>query len=168
VLEGVGEIAEGTDAIRVLRPDHPLLDFLGVRFLLAEPEAEFGGKWRLVYRGRDGALFENAAARPRFFAEGAAVEVRQTSTADFVLRVAAARPVRVVSSEPAGPGWEVRVDGRRTAARLVREAFVGCDVPSGVHRVTVKYRPSAFYGSLAASVAGVLLLLLMRFPKRVE
>lgn len=168
VLERVGEIGEGSDVVRVLRVDDPLLAFLGVRFLLAEPDAAFGGEWRLIYRGRDGSLFENAEARPRFFAEGAAVEVRQTSTADFVLHVRARAPVVVMSSEPAEPGWVVRVDGRRAAVRVVREAFIGFDVPAGVHRVTVKYRPRAFYSSLPGVVVGVLLLLLMRFPKRVE
>ncbi|HWS73215.1 MAG TPA: YfhO family protein, partial [Thermoanaerobaculia bacterium] len=156
VLERVGE---GTEVIRVLRPDHPLLDFLGVRFLLAEPEAEFGGKWRLLYRGRDGALFENSQARPRFFAEGAEVEVGQRSTAEFRLRVRASRPTTVVSSEPAEPGWQVRVGGRAARVRVVEEAFVGFDVPAGESRVTVKYRPATFYGALPAALAGLLLLL---------
>jgi hypothetical protein len=168
VLEPVGEIAEGTEVVRVLRPDHPLLDFLGVRFLLAEPDAEFGGKWRLVYRGKDGSLFENSQAKPRFFAEGAEVEVRQRSTAEFRLRVRAARPATVISSEPAAPGWQVRVGGRRVPVRVVEGAFVGFEVPAGERRVTVSYRPRAFYGALPAALAGLLLLAWPRFRKSVE
>lgn len=162
VLERVGEVGEGTEVVQLLRPDHPLLDFLGVRFLLAEPEAEFGGKWRLVYRGRDGSLFENSQAKPRFFADGAAVEVRQTSTAEFRLRVRAARRVTVISSEPAEPGWQVTVGGRRVATKVVEEAFLGFDVPAGESGVTVRYRPLAFYGALPAVLAGLLLFCVRR------
>jgi hypothetical protein len=165
VLEGTGEI--DAEVIRVLRPDHPLLDFLGVRYLLAEPEAAFGGKWRLVYRGADGALFENSQAKPRFFAPEAAVEVAQRSTADFALRIQARRAVTVLSSEPAAAGWEVRVRERRVPVRVVEGAFVGFDVPAGECRVTVRYRPRAFYGALLGTVAGLgLLMLIRRAPRR--
>jgi hypothetical protein len=158
LLERTGEV--DAEVIRVLRPNHPLLDFLGVRFLLSEPDAAFGGKWRLVYRGADGALFENVQAKPRFFAAGAEVFVRQRSTADFDLRVRASQPVRVLSSEPAAPGWAVRVNGRPVPVRLVEEVFVGFDVPAGESRVTVRYQPKAFYGGFLATAAGVVLLLL--------
>lgn len=168
VLQRVGEIGEGSDVIRVLHVDDPLLDFLGVRFLVAEPDAEFGGKWRLVYRGRDGALFENAEARPRFFTDGASVTVRQTSTADFGLDVRGERPVTVLSSAPADPAGRCGWTGGRRWVRVVGEAFLGFDVPAGSHRATVKYGPRAFYGSLPGAVAGVALLLLTRFPKGVE
>jgi hypothetical protein len=164
VLEGTGEI--DAEVIRVLRPDHPLLDFLGVRFLLAEPEAAFGGKWRLVYRGADGALFENSQAKPRFFAAEAEVEVTQRSTADFTLRIRARRAVTVLSSEPAAPGWQIRVGERRVPVRVVEGAFVGFDVPAGESRVSVRYRPRAFYGGLLGMVAGLGLLLLTRRAPR--
>jgi len=119
VLGRAGEIAKGDEVVRVLRPEHPLLDFLGVRFLLAEPETSFGRKWRPIYRGKDGALFENTQARKRFFADGAVVEVRQTSTSSFVVAIRTPRPVTVVSSEPAASGWEARVAGRKVPVRVV-------------------------------------------------
>jgi Bacterial membrane protein YfhO len=45
------------------------LDFLNVRFLLAQPGTEAPGpRWRPVYEGADGLVFENAAVLPRAFA----------------------------------------------------------------------------------------------------
>jgi len=49
----------------------PALDFLNVRYLVSSPgRASPGEKWRLVYRGRDGTVFENRDVLPRVFAPG--------------------------------------------------------------------------------------------------
>ncbi|HEX8619025.1 MAG TPA: YfhO family protein [Thermoanaerobaculia bacterium] len=47
--------------------DNPVLDFLNVRYILATPGAEMP-RFRLVYDGPDGRIFENPAVLPRFFA----------------------------------------------------------------------------------------------------
>lgn len=45
------------------------LDFLNVRYLLSAPgRAPPGEKWRLVYSGKDGTVFENRDVLPRVFA----------------------------------------------------------------------------------------------------
>lgn len=49
--------------------DAPALDFLNVRYVLAEPGAAApGARWRAVYSGADGTVFENARVLPRAFA----------------------------------------------------------------------------------------------------
>lgn len=62
--------AEGQslDVGRVYEVDHPAVDFLNVRFLMAEPDAEMSPAWSPVYRGVDGALFENREWLHRFYA----------------------------------------------------------------------------------------------------
>ncbi len=51
--------------------DAPALDFLNVRYALAEPRATSPGpRWREVYSGSDGTVFENTRALPRAFAPG--------------------------------------------------------------------------------------------------
>ncbi len=57
----------GTDVRRVIDAEHPALDYLNVRYLLTEPGAVLGGKWKLVYHGSDGELYENTRVLPRFF-----------------------------------------------------------------------------------------------------
>jgi hypothetical protein len=158
ILATVGDVAAGTDVIRVLKIDDPLLDFLNVRFLLAEPDAAVGGKWRLIYRGADGALFENLAVKPRFSALHGAVQVVQQSSARFELRIDAQAATTVVSSQPAAPGWRVTVNGHRGPVRIIEQAFLGFDVPAGRSEVVLSYRPMAFFGSLPIALAGVVLL----------
>jgi hypothetical protein len=49
--------------------DAPALDFLNVRYVLAEPGAPApGARWRRVYSGADGTVFENSRVLPRAFA----------------------------------------------------------------------------------------------------
>jgi hypothetical protein len=67
----------GTDVLRVVNSEHPALDFLNVRFILTEPRAGLGGKWKLVYSGADGDLYENSRALPRFFAPKAEQHVSE-------------------------------------------------------------------------------------------
>ena len=48
--------------------DAPALDFLNVRYVLTGPGGRAPGRrWRLVYEGPDGRVFENANALPRVF-----------------------------------------------------------------------------------------------------
>ena len=48
--------------------DAPALDFLNVRYVLDEPGAPApGARWRPVYSGADGTVFENARVLPRAF-----------------------------------------------------------------------------------------------------
>ena len=69
------------DVLRVGDVDHELIDFLNVRFVLAEPGAAFGANWRLIYHGADGTLFENSRARGRFSIAGGSTFVREDSSA---------------------------------------------------------------------------------------
>ena len=53
----------------VANVDCAALDFLNVRFLVAGPgRAEPGPRWRRVYAGEDGTVFENVDVLPRVFA----------------------------------------------------------------------------------------------------
>lgn len=47
--------------------DTPLLDFLNVRYVIAAPKANLGGRYLKVYDGKDGTIFENTAVLPRFY-----------------------------------------------------------------------------------------------------
>jgi hypothetical protein len=142
------------DFDRIVDVHSPLLDALNVRYLLTEPGAEPGGRWKDVYRGPDGSLFENPAAGPRFWiAEGDGdVAIEPRGPARFRLRVVARTPVRIRSSQGAGPGWSVS-DGRR-----IHDAFVSLQLPAGTHEVDVAYRPWSFWGSVPMALFSALFL----------
>src|SRR5262249_43356814 len=75
--------------------------------------AVVGGRWREVYRGADGVLYENSAARPRFFSDAATVEsIREAAPAEFTMRVNARAGATVLSSEGMGPGRRGVGNGR--------------------------------------------------------
>jgi hypothetical protein len=57
-----------SDVKRIRNIDSPGLDFLNVRYLMTEPDQAPGAPWRLLYSGKDGRLYENPRALPRFFA----------------------------------------------------------------------------------------------------
>src|SRR6185295_5387265 len=129
----------------------PELDFLNVRFLVAEPDAAASEKWKLIYRGKDGALFENARFKARFTP---ASEIREVSPGDFTMRVHG--PAHVVSSEPAGPGWRLRIDGRAASLHTVEGAFLAFDVPLGDRLIHLRYQPLSYYGSLVVALIAAL------------
>jgi hypothetical protein len=138
-------------------PNRPELDFLNVRFLLAEPDASPGGRWRLIYRGLDGTLWENTAVRPRFFALDANVRnIRNTAPGEFAMTVVAPHPTIVESSEPLGPGRRVYVRGRRVPLRHIENTFIGFAVPAGESDVRVVYRPVSFYASCVLSLLTII------------
>ena len=137
----------------------------GVPVLLAEPGEEPGGIWRLIYRGREGTLWENAAARPRFFAGDASVaNLRNPAPGEFTMNVIAAHPTLIESSEPLGPGRVVYVRGRRVKLHHIENTFIGFDVPAGESDVRVVYRPISFYASCAAALLAAIVL--STLPKR--
>lgn len=142
------------DLDRIVEVNHPLLDRLNVRYLLTEPGHAPGGRWRPVYRGADGALFENPSVLPRFYVQegDGDVAIRQTAPGRFVLRVRARTPVRIASSQVAGPGWRV------SRGERADDAFIGLRLAAGEQTVEIVYRPLSFWLSVAAAAlaAGVL------------
>jgi Bacterial membrane protein YfhO len=48
--------------------EHPLLDYLNVRYVLTSAGGELPPRFQLRYDGPDGRIFENSEVRPRFFA----------------------------------------------------------------------------------------------------
>ena len=151
-------IAEsGSWVRRIIDANRPELDFLNVRFLIAEPDGMPGGRWRLIYRGSDGTLWENPAALPRFFARAASVRnLRNTAPAEFTMTVVSPAPTLVESSEPLGPGRRVYVNGRRVSLHHIDDAFIGFDVPAGTSDVRVVYRPVSFYVSCVIALLAII------------
>jgi hypothetical protein len=48
--------------------DRSIIDFLNVRYIIATPKAILPPRYRMLYDGEDGRLFENPDVLPRFFA----------------------------------------------------------------------------------------------------
>lgn len=130
----------------------PLLDRLNVKFIVSD-RALTGHP--LVYEGRDGWIYENRGARPRFYSDAAEVRIVGASVGAYRLRIRAKQHALIASSVTNFPGWtagDFRIfdaDG----------PFVAFMVPPGDHDVEVRYRPRSFYGALipAALATGFVL-----------
>jgi len=153
------------DVKRIADPEQPLLDRMNVRYLLTPPGAAVGPKWRRIYAGVDGELYENATVFERFYAD-AKVAVTMRDPMRFDLDVVAPAATTIRSSQPAMPGWSVRVDGRRANSGRVDGVFLEFAVPAGRHHVEVEYRDRWWRRSLIMSVAGLLLLVWLKRSAR--
>lgn len=146
----------------------PLLDEVGARWVLAEAGVDLpdGNRYRLVYDGPDGRLYENRRARPRFFAPGAQIAITKSEGDRYELRVNAPRPTLIASSVAWWKGWRVTHDGRPLEPQRIRGAFLGFTVPAGTGVVRVRYVPMSFYASAAASLLTALVLIGISFYNR--
>jgi hypothetical protein len=139
-------------------PRSALLDRLNVKYIVSDRELP---DRPLVYAGRDGRIYENPTARPRFYSNAAQVTIERASTDAYRLRVKAAKHALVESSVASFPGWQ-------SSVRLFESGgpFLAFMVPPGEHVIDVAYRPRSFTISLiAAAIATAALLWQMR-PRR--
>ena len=150
------------------------LDALGVRYLVTGPDAASPGeKWTRVYAGRDGAIFENARARPLVFADdGSPAEVSDhAETFNSVsFRVRAPRPAVLVASLVDDGGWRAKDEtGRKVALGRASGPFLKILAPEGDHRIRLDYaspgfRTGALVSLVTAAAASVLLTVRSRRP----
>jgi hypothetical protein len=108
-----------SDVRRVAEVDRPAVDFLNVRFVLGEPGARLGARWRLVYEGADGTLFERNQPIGRFFVPssvlGPTAMTRLSQIGDFRREV-----VSDIGKSPNGPATITAVEGRGPAEFRLR------------------------------------------------
>jgi hypothetical protein len=123
----------------------PLLKRLNVKYIVSD---RMLAGLPLVYEGRDGRIYENRDARPRFYSDSAEVTIVRASADAYRLRIRANQHALVASSVTNAPGW--------TAGPFrVFDAdgpFVAFMVPPGDHVLDVRYRPRSFYAMVPLSL----------------
>ena len=132
-------------------PDSPLLDRLGVRYIVSDRGLP---NRRLLYSGRDGFIYDNPTARPLFFSPLASLRVERASADAYRIRVKTSQHAIVQSAIAAFPGWRANV-----ALFESDGPFLAFSVPPGEHVIDLAYRPRSFYWSLIATAVAIALLL---------
>ena len=149
---------------RIANVNAPSLDFLNVKYLIAAPGRRSPGpKWRPVYSGADGTLFENASVMPRVYSSGnegpAAISEysETTDTAAFRASVPAGAAAPLIASLANDGGWTARDEaGRRIPTRRANGPFLGLALPPGDHRVLLRYVAPGFREGALLSGASLL------------
>lgn len=113
---------------------------------------------------RQEALVEGGASRTYGPAEVASVELGPRSARARV--VAAAGGTFLVFATNAYPGWTATVDGNEVAVHVVNGATMGLEVPEGSHQIELSFTDPGFYSGLQATLAGVLVLVLLLLVSR--
>jgi Bacterial membrane protein YfhO len=146
----------------VANVDCAALDFLNVKYLAAaRGRGAPGPRWRSVYSGADGTVFENASVRPRVFPTRAGAaridDYRETTNgASFRAEVAGDRAELAASLVQDG-GWTAREEtGAPLPVSRTNGPFLAVTVPRGSHRVRLQYTPPGLRPGAAISAAGVI------------
>jgi hypothetical protein len=142
-------------------PDSPLLDFLGVRWILAAAGTDLP-RYRLVYDGYDGRIFENTHSRSAAAEPPLPRAAAPLPHSEIEWRVDAPHPALITTSIAWWPGWRVTYNGRALATRRVQGAFLGFVVPAGSGVVRLRYVPLSFWGGLALSLLTIGGLVIIR------
>lgn len=140
-------------------PASPLLDRMNVRYIVSD--RELPGRTP-VYEGRDGRIYENATARPRFYSETADVTIVRAAADAYTLRVRATQHSLVASSVANFPGWRASVP-----LFDANGPFLGFMVGPGEQTIEVAYRPRSFYWSLIPSALAIAFVLWQTRRRRV-
>jgi hypothetical protein len=141
--------------------DCAALDFLNVRYLVATPgRAAPGPRWRPVYSGADGTVFENGSVRPRISpVEPDAAKISEYRETTNAVRFRADAPVRdavLVASLVQDGGWRARDEsGRPLPVSRANGPFLAVTVPRGDHRVSLTYTPPGARAGAAVSLVSL-------------
>lgn len=109
-------------------------------------------------------IFDEVQANPR-----TSTQVRFTQPAAGRWRVekTGEQPALVVVASAYFPGWEARVDGKRTPVLQADGAFLGVPVGPGNHLITLEYhKPAAAYAGRAITWATLLALAVVAVRRR--
>jgi hypothetical protein len=144
----------------------PALDRLDVRYLVGRPHRDApGSKWKKVYAGPEGTLFENTRALPRVFSSATtsrallvpATYRESANSVSFRVR-APAEGDRLDTSLVQDGGWSATSSGGTVRVLRGNGPFLALEVPGGDQLVRLRYLPPGFREGVSVTVATALLL----------
>jgi len=133
----------------------PLIDFLGVKYVVVEEE--IAGSHFSFLREEDGKkIYKNLHAQSEFTllsqgipsdnekASFVSIDVMETSPLFTELKVDSSNGGTLARSQVYNSGWKVYVDDRLKPLERVKDVFQGVEIPKGGHAVRFQYEPRFF------------------------
>ncbi|HKI06142.1 MAG TPA: hypothetical protein VKK31_29450 [Thermoanaerobaculia bacterium] len=140
-------------------PADPLYPRLGVRYLLAAPDAALPPPLQRVYAGPDASVWERPGALPRLFLASrrpaGRVTIPRLEDSWITARVRLRRPQPLASSVYQDGGWRLLVDGQPRSADVDQGSFLTAPLPAGRWRIDLLYRPPAFLWGCVLAALGL-------------
>ncbi|UCC67828.1 MAG: YfhO family protein [Armatimonadota bacterium] len=143
-------------------PDSPLLDRLGVKYLMTRRSV--GDGWTLA-TDVEAPIYENLEAYPRAYVVAedggkhpAAARFERDEPDRVVLTAQADSPGALVLTDSYYPGWRAWVDGKPVPIELADDAFRAVGLPPGEHTVEMRYDPASFRVGMFVSLLAAALL----------
>lgn len=145
------------------------LDLANVRYFVGRPgRPSPGAKWRPVYAGSDGTVFENTRVVPRVFTGRRSADSRETAsirdyretTNRVSFRVhAPSGGTHLATSLVDDGGWTMRSEGGAIRRGRASDPFLALELSAGDHAVDLRYAPPGFRTGAALTTATALVLL---------
>lgn len=140
-------------------PGHPLYSRLGVRYLLAPPNAQLPPPLERVFADADGSVWENPGARPRLYVDAGPrigrIAIPRSEDAWITAEVGLNRPRRLASVVYQDGGWRVLVNGEARPPEREPGVFLSAELPAGGSRVDALYRPVGFLWGCVLAALGL-------------
>ncbi len=135
----------------------PVLDDLGLRYLIAPPGAFVPAVgFAPAYDGPDGRVLINDAARRRFGCPGCAITVVRDDPGRMELEISSSGTARrLLISEAWDRGWRAAVDGTPAPVERVERHLMAVVLPAQGGRVELSYRPASFVAGAIISLAAL-------------
>jgi hypothetical protein len=139
------QIYEGPDGI-LYRHERPIPRFYTPANLVSRREGvPLLTQLRTLADFRESVVVDGAAG-PNQVVDS--IWIRQFGSKRLRLTLEAPERLFIASSQPAAPGWRVRINKKPVRIMKVNGAFIGFWVPPGKTHIVLDYRPVSFYGSL--------------------
>jgi hypothetical protein len=142
-------------------PGHPLYSRLGVRYLLAPPDARLPPPLKQVFADADGSVWEHPRARTRLFVDASPrigrIGLPRSEDAWITAEVDLHLPRRLASVVYQDGGWRVLVNGEARPPEREPGVFLSAELPAGKSRVEVLYRPAGFLWGCVIAALGLAL-----------
>jgi hypothetical protein len=140
-------------------PGHPLYGRLGVRYLLAAPDAELPPPLRRVLADADGSVWIQPGARKRLFLDGdpagGSLMIPRLTDTWLTVRTGLGEPRLLGSVLYQDGGWRLLVNGAARPTGREQGVFLTASLPAGQSRVDLLYRPAGFLWGMAIAAIGV-------------
>ncbi len=142
-------------------PGHPLYGRLGVRYLLAAPDALLPPPLERVFADADGSVWKQPGARTRLFLDDAsagghiAIPRFEDSWITAEVGVRVRRGQRLGSVLYQDGGWRLLVNGRAHPSEVDEGVFLSARLTEGKSRVDILYRPAGFLWGCALAALGL-------------